>query len=72
MQQALQSLQFQYRIYNSDIEPEHESEYPCSCPIHRYQARKWARYGVQDMWSKAVIYPGEQSIRLFIRLFTMS
>ncbi|KAK3675541.1 hypothetical protein LTR78_004624 [Recurvomyces mirabilis] len=61
MQQALMNLQYEYGIYNSDIEPEHESDYPCSCPIHRYQAMKWRRYGVQDMWSKAVRYPGEHS-----------
>lgn len=58
MQQMLQNLQFEYGIYNSDIEPEHETEYPCSCSIHRYQARKWRRYGVQDQWSRAVMYPG--------------
>lgn len=61
MQQLLQNLQFQYNIYNSDIEPEHETDYPCSCPIHQYQRRKWSRYGVQEMWSKAVMYPGEKS-----------
>ncbi|KAK5121309.1 hypothetical protein LTR85_005475 [Meristemomyces frigidus] len=61
MQQMLQNLQFEYGIYNSDIEPEHETEYPCSCSIHRYQARKWRRYGVQDQWSKAVMYPGEKA-----------
>ncbi|KAK6426173.1 hypothetical protein LTR81_001425 [Elasticomyces elasticus] len=61
MQQALQNLQYQYGIYNSDIEPEHETDYYCGCPIHRYQARKWNRYGVQDMWSRAVMYPGEKA-----------
>ena len=59
MQNMLQNLQFQYRIYNSDIEPEHETDYPCGCPIHQYQRAKWNRYSVQDMWSKAVMYPGE-------------
>src|SRR5947207_4468670 len=59
MQQMLQNLQFQYGIYNSDIEPEHDSDYPCSCPIHQCQRAKWTRYGVQDMWSKAVMYPGK-------------
>ena len=58
MQQNLQNLQFSYGIYSTDIEPEHETEYPCNCAIHRYQARKWARYPVQEMWSKAVMYPG--------------
>lgn len=58
MQNALQSVQFQYRIYNSDIEPEHDTEYYCGCPICSYQKMKWRRYKVQDMWSKAVMYPG--------------
>lgn len=58
MQQLLQNLQYSYGIYNSDIEPEHDTDYPCSCPIHQYQVSKWRRYGVQDMWSKAVMYPG--------------
>lgn len=59
MQNALQDLQFRYRIYNSEIEPEHEADYYCACPIHQYQRMKWKRYPVQDMWTKAVIYPGE-------------
>jgi hypothetical protein len=62
MQQMLQNLQFRYRIYNPDIEPEHETEYPCNCAIHQYQYAKWQRYGVQDMWSKAVMYPGERDV----------
>lgn len=62
MQQWLQNLQYQYRIYNDDIEPEHETDYfYCDCAIHRYQRAKWERYGVQDMWAKAVMYPGEHS-----------
>ena len=60
MQQMLQNLQFQYGIYNSDIEPEHDTEYPCSCAIHQYQYAKYRRYRVQDMWSQAVLYPGKQ------------
>jgi hypothetical protein len=59
MQQMLLNLRYQYGIYNDDVEPEHESEYYCNCPIHRYQWRKYSRYGVQDMWSKAVMYPGQ-------------
>lgn len=59
MQNALQSVQFQYRIYNSDIEPEHDTEYYCSCAICSYQKMKWRRYKVQDMWSRAVMYPGQ-------------
>jgi len=61
MQNWLQNLQYQYNIFNSEIEPEHETEYYCSCPIHQYQRAKWARYSVQDMWSNAVMYPGEKS-----------
>ncbi|KAN0106717.1 hypothetical protein V8E51_009593 [Hyaloscypha variabilis] len=60
MQNELQRVQLQYRIYNSDIEPEHDTEYYCSCAIHRYQQRKWNRLGVQEMWAKAVMYPGEK------------
>lgn len=59
MQNALMQLQYNYGIYNSDIEPEHETEYSCSCPIHQYQRRKASRLPVQDMWSKAVMYPGK-------------
>ena len=59
MQQMLQNIQYQYRIYNSDIEPEHETDYYCSCPAHQYKMAKYRRYGVQEMWSKAVMYPGE-------------
>ncbi|KAK5032520.1 hypothetical protein LTS07_003928 [Exophiala sideris] len=61
MQNALQNLQLQYHIYNTEIEPEHEADYYCNCPIHNYQRMKWNRYGVQEMWSKAVMYPGEKS-----------
>ena len=59
MQNVLQNLQFQYRIYNSDIEPEHDTDYICYCPICHYKRMKWSRYGVQDLWSRAVMYPGE-------------
>ncbi|GAB7353309.1 hypothetical protein MBLNU459_g3807t1 [Dothideomycetes sp. NU459] len=61
MQNHLQSLQFKYRIYNSDIEPEHDTEYYCPCDIHSYKRRKMARLVVQEMWSKAVMYPGEKA-----------
>ncbi|RMZ87429.1 hypothetical protein DV736_g5356, partial [Chaetothyriales sp. CBS 134916] len=61
MQNELQKIQFQYGIYNSDIEPEHETDYPCSCPIHNYQRMKWARYEVQKIWSQAVMFPGEKA-----------
>ncbi|WPH04411.1 Hypothetical protein R9X50_00730200 [Acrodontium crateriforme] len=61
MQQALQDIQYKYQIYNAEIEPEHETEYYCACPIHMYNQRKYNRLGVQDMWSKAVMYPGEKA-----------
>ncbi|KAF7188986.1 hypothetical protein HII31_09676 [Pseudocercospora fuligena] len=61
MQQTLQNLQYQYNIYNSEIEPEHDCDYPCSCPIHNYKRLKYHRYGVQKQWSKAVMYPGEKA-----------
>ncbi|KAF2810386.1 uncharacterized protein BDZ99DRAFT_520457 [Mytilinidion resinicola] len=61
MQTALQNLQFKYRIYNSEIEPEHEYDGYCNCPIHQYQRMKWSRYRVQEFWSQAVMYPGEKS-----------
>lgn len=53
MQNHLQSLQYQYNIYNSDIEPEHETDYAysCSCPVHQYQRLKYRRYPVQRQWS---------------------
>jgi hypothetical protein len=58
MQNLLQSVQLSFRIYNSEIEPEHETDYYCSCAIHQYQRRKQVRLGVQEMWAKAVMYPG--------------
>lgn len=61
MQQALQALQYRYRIFNSEIEPEHDTENYCSCPIHQYQRMKRSRYRVQEKWSKAVMYPGEKA-----------
>ncbi|KAK9234133.1 hypothetical protein V1525DRAFT_428682 [Lipomyces kononenkoae] len=61
MQNLLQSLQIQYGIYNSEIEPEHDTDYYCNCPIHNYMRLKISRSGVQDMWSRAVMYPGEKA-----------
>src|ERR1700761_3331447 len=59
MQNYLQTLQYNYGIYNDDIEPEHETEYNwCTCAIHQYQRRKYERLPIQNMWSKAVLYPG--------------
>ncbi|THV97099.1 hypothetical protein D6D27_02307 [Aureobasidium pullulans] len=66
MQNALQNLQLRYRIYNSEIEPEHETENPCSCPIHQYQRMKRSRRNVLEQWSAAVMYPGEKVYNDFI------
>ncbi|CAD0108005.1 unnamed protein product, partial [Aureobasidium uvarum] len=60
MQNALQTIQMQYRIYNTEIEPEHDSDYPCSCSIHQYQRMKRSRRPVLTQWSEAVMYPGEK------------
>ncbi|RAK95265.1 uncharacterized protein BO80DRAFT_429988 [Aspergillus ibericus CBS 121593] len=63
MQNMLQNIQRVYQIYNSDIEPEHEDgDYvTCNCEAHQYRRRKAKRTGVQEMWSKAVMYPGEKA-----------
>lgn len=61
MQNRLQTLQQRYRIYNSDIEPEHDTDYYCNCDIHDYKRRKMVRLGAQEMWSRAVMYPGQYS-----------
>jgi hypothetical protein len=58
MQMELQNVQVRFQIYNSDIEPEHDTDYYCNCAIHNYQRMKWNRYGVQELWSQAVMYPG--------------
>lgn len=59
MQNLLQSVQFRCHIYNSDIEPEHDTDYTCGCAVCNYKARKLSRLNVQKTWSKAVIYPGK-------------
>ncbi|KUJ08917.1 uncharacterized protein LY89DRAFT_599185 [Mollisia scopiformis] len=61
MQNMLQNVQMAFKIYNSDIDPEHDSDYYCNCLIHQYKRAKMNRVGVQEMWSKAVMYPGEKS-----------
>ncbi|KAJ5134134.1 hypothetical protein N7526_005499 [Penicillium atrosanguineum] len=61
MQFLLQNVQQVYRIFNPEIEPEHDTEYYCNCPIHRYMSRKMNRLNVLDLWSKAVMYPGEKT-----------
>jgi hypothetical protein len=59
MQNMLQTVQMNHHIYNSDIEPEHEANAFCNCDIHQYKFIKMNRLGVQEMWSNAVMYPGE-------------
>ena len=59
MQSMLQNVQFRFRLYNPDLEPEHELEGYCNCLVHQYQRKKWERRKVQSMWSKAVLYPGK-------------
>lgn len=62
MQQLLQTVQFHYRIYNTDLEPpDHDVDFYCACPSCNYKRRKASRYRVQDTWSKAVMYPGEKA-----------
>ncbi|KAG9245019.1 hypothetical protein BJ878DRAFT_40390 [Calycina marina] len=60
MQQSLQRLQYSYKIYNGEIEPEHDTDYWCNCAIHNYQRRRQARLGIQRQWCDAVMYPGEK------------
>lgn len=61
MQNMLQRVQLNYRIYNTDIEPEHDVDMVCFCEIHQYQSRKYYRLDVQKMWSRAVMYPGRHA-----------
>lgn len=61
MQNLRQAVQQASRIFNPEIEPEHETDYFCDCPIHRYMQKKRHRLGIQELWSKAVMYPGEKS-----------
>ncbi|ERS98571.1 hypothetical protein HMPREF1624_05356 [Sporothrix schenckii ATCC 58251] len=60
MQNTLQNVQLEHRIYNPEIEPEHESDYYCNCSIHQYYRRKIQRLPVQRLWCNAVMYPGEK------------
>lgn len=59
MQNLLQTVQLKYKLYNPDLEPEHEIDGYCDCPVHQYRRKKWDRRNVQEMWSKAVMYPGK-------------
>lgn len=61
MQNLRQAVQQASRIFNREIEPEHETDQFCDCPIHRYMHKKRTRLGIQELWAKAVMYPGEKS-----------
>lgn len=61
MQFLLQNVQQISRIFNPEIEPEHDTDYWCGCHIHQYMSRKINRLNVLDLWSKAVMYPGEKT-----------
>ncbi|KAF9062909.1 hypothetical protein BDP27DRAFT_1480352 [Rhodocollybia butyracea] len=61
IQNMRQMVQRAHGIYNSDIEPEHVTDYICHCDIHAYRKKNITRLGVQEMWSRAVMYPGEKS-----------
>lgn len=61
MKAALHGIQQACRIFNKDIEPEHTTQfYNCNCDVHKYKDRKAARLPIQEIWSKAVIYPGQR------------
>ncbi|CAG8297125.1 unnamed protein product [Penicillium olsonii] len=68
VQKMLHSVQMSCRIYNPEIEPEHETHTLCDCPVHQYWKRKFERLGVLEMWSKAVLYPGEKAYHDFSHL----
>ncbi|CAG8939872.1 unnamed protein product [Penicillium salamii] len=68
IQNMLHSVQLSCRIYNPEIEPEHETHVLCDCPVHQYWKRKFERLEVLEMWSKAVLYPGEKSYHDFSHL----
>ncbi|KAJ6103706.1 hypothetical protein N7486_003928 [Penicillium sp. IBT 16267x] len=60
MQDMLHSVQLSCQVWNPEIEPEHETNELCDCAVHKYLKRKIDRLQTQEMWSKAVIYPGEK------------
>lgn len=68
MQNMLHSIQMSCRIYNPEIEPEHETNDLCDCAIHKYLKRRIARLDTQEMWSRAVLYPGEKPYHDFSHL----
>lgn len=60
MQNILQNVQLAHRIFNSDIEQEHDVDTFCGCDIHQYKGLKVRRLDVQNKWSEAVMYPGKR------------
>lgn len=61
MQNLRLRVQLTFGIYNPEIEPEHDTDYYCNCGIHQYLRVKINRLGTQQMWSNAVMYPGEKA-----------
>jgi hypothetical protein len=61
MQFLLQAVQQKSRIFNPEIEPEHDTDYFCNCHIHQYIGKKISRLDTLQIWSKAVMYPGEKT-----------
>lgn len=55
MKATLHAIQQACHIFNTDIEPQQT----CDCDVHKYKDRRSARLAVQEMWSKAVMYPGQ-------------
>jgi hypothetical protein len=68
MQKMLHGVQLSCRIYNPEIEPEHETYLLCDCPVHKYWTKKFDRLPMLEMWSKAVMYTGEKSYHEFTHL----
>ncbi|KAJ5113208.1 hypothetical protein N7456_001742 [Penicillium angulare] len=71
MQNMLHNVQLSCQIWNAEIEPEHETTDLCDCAVHKYYKKKIDRLEVQELWSKAVLYPGEKSYHdcTHLRLF---
>ncbi|KAJ7757626.1 hypothetical protein B0H16DRAFT_1885626 [Mycena metata] len=66
IQNLLQSAQLEFGIYNTDIEPEHDTERRkegrwCSCKACEYRRAKQNRMQTHGIWSTAVRYPGEKN-----------
>jgi hypothetical protein len=71
MQKMLHSAQLAGRVFNPEVEPEHETTELCDCPVHTYWKRKIERLDLHETWSQAVMYPKEKSYHEFthLRLF---